>query len=233
MERYEAKRPFNETELELVLRHSTGLTWNRRIETGFGTDYEPGFETVPDNTFVGRTCEVLLATAIHIRHLAKLTPASVSTFQRGRFLGSSHTIDWLRPKPQAKHRWVHTPVPDDMLPWVRDYLAIPKPRTEPAYLYLFRRLASRIEDEERLSIHINPLRFRHTGIVMVKHRFNLTDLETAELAGTTVATVQRYASEDGSRTLERIFSRGYSSVRSPSLPAPSSPREGEGSGETS
>jgi hypothetical protein len=203
--RDEAKRPFNETELRLVLEYSRKMVWNRRVDAfDGGGNYAPGFETFPDPRFVGDTSEALLATAIHVCYLARLTPAHVSVGSAGHA-----TVDWLRPKT-TQH--VFTPIPDDMVDWLRGYLSLPKPRTEPAYLKMFGRLGSKIEVAEGLRVHINPLRFRHTGIVLLKHRFNLTDQETATMAGTTVQTVQRYATEDATRVLERVFAQGYDTL---------------------
>jgi hypothetical protein len=204
--RTEAKKRFNDSELSLIYRFAPRMIHSLRVSARASDgSYLPGFETTPVPEFVSQTIEVLVTTACHISSLPELKPAAISDGAEHGFPGRL-ILDWVRPKNKAI---VHVPLPESLEPWIRSYLALEKPKTEVAYFQIFRRLSDIIFEETGTRIHINPLRFRHTGIFGLKHTYNLTDRETAVMAGTTIRTVQIYASEDSDRVIERIFARGY------------------------
>ncbi len=171
----------------MVLEAAEGMVWNRRIAAQLGVDgeYLGGFGIVEDPTFVLRTVQVLLFSAMHISVLPTLTSRNLESVEGEVFL------TWRRPKTE---RWASVRVPEEVRPWIASYLDLPKPMTPDAYRDVLDKLAVRVEVMFGVIMHLSPLRFRHGGITEAKNELNLTDREAAIVAASTLKTVQEYAS---------------------------------------
>lgn len=205
--RTDAKRPLVGEEAGMVLLTAKEMPWKRRNESNLTKDgkYTGGFEEQEDPTFVYRTCAVLLAFAMHISVLPTLTSKNLTSKEGILFL------EWIRPK-EAVNPWMTVPVPDEIKPWLAEYLDLPKPTSTHAYAYMFKRLSEKVQETYGVDLHLTALRFRHGGLTSNKNELGLTDQETAVTAGSTVRTVQTYASMFGVTLAKKMKEKGKDSL---------------------
>jgi hypothetical protein len=211
-----AVAPFNTAEWRLVTAWAPHFTWNRRMEVQQAPDgsYKPGFAFHPDPLFIWQTCVGLYVTAAHISAFVKLRPGQVSLSHdsEGREVWR---LSWIRPKNQNH---VDVPIPKDVAGWLPEYLRKPRPRLGYTYNFMFSKLSDfiyqktiRVENGERIDgirIHINCLRFRHSGIVRFKYFYRETDDVVAKWAGCSTETLRHYCNSEPAETTSRLNDQG-------------------------
>lgn len=169
-----SKVPFTRFEWGLIEHWAPKFVYSMLGASAYGIgargDPNAAFE---DPTFAWRTCLFLRASTIHISLLHELRSSDVYEDDSALL-----RVRWPRAKTQA----LQAPA---LLPrahfdeWVRDYLDTPKPATRQAYDHMLGALSDFIEVSTRKPrpngkpgefdpgdrVKLNPLRFRHTGLV--------------------------------------------------------------------
>ncbi|MDE1879507.1 MAG: hypothetical protein KGI89_03065 [Euryarchaeota archaeon] len=196
-----AKEALTESEQQLVIAAADEMSWERRAtEDGYG-----GFDVPKDPTFVGRTIRVLMFSMVHVSLLPYLTRANLLRVQGGRLDGLL-LLQWHRTKPTAggHRRLMMAVVPTEYEPWIAAYLDLPKPKSSGSYRYLLTQLEEHIWATRKVRIHLNPLRFRHTGGHRYRDQLNLNQEELANVLGVSKGTATYYTTRNSEAVLEAI-----------------------------
>jgi hypothetical protein len=205
-----AKLPFSPEEWSLIDTHSRTMGWEiRGSRTGGRSGWiAPGFPW-----FV---CAFLRGSCAHISVLPRLNSSDVYDDPETGWL----RVRWSRPKESIQKL-----VPPPLLPrdqyetWVRDFLDMEKPTTEQAYSHMFAALAVHIEQQTRTIgdqgqslpgrlIHINGLRFRHSGMIRWLHEYQVSRRAVCSWAGTTERTLNFYDNPPDADVALSLAARG-------------------------
>lgn len=193
-----AKAALTEGEVRIILEVADGMPWLLREPK------QGGWVEREDSAFIGRTVRVLLFTAIHISLLGFLTSGNLHRASEGGAL----LLQWHRTKPLKSlgghPRLMTAVVPEKYEPWIAEYLDLPKPKDRSTYRHLLSRLAARVYETRRVSLHLNPLRFRHAGGTLYAQQFNLNQREIAGQLGTSDRVATYYTTRTPDTVLDAI-----------------------------
>jgi len=154
-----------------------------------------GWASKPDPAFAGQIVRVLGRTGIHPSKLGALGPGNLR----------DDILTWPRPKT---HEWAWVPVHRDLLPWIEEFLSKPKPRDRSRYTRILRRVEYELIEEDGLSIHLNPLRFRHFAARTLLE-MGIPEPQVCDFLRVTHKTLRAYSNQGPEYLRDLLRSRGW------------------------
>ena len=188
-----ASKPFTRAEVRTLLAVADSMNYRRRDRS-------------EDALFFGRMFRVFLTFGPH----PSVVPAWGSDTNlrvRPTERGDRVYFIWTRAKPTETTRPdIEIEVPTSYVPWLGAWLDAPKPVSAETYWRLFREVELQTLATTGYTIHVNPLRARHTcGQQMLERGFTSVDVEAAiGIAPETLRTYGMSTAEQRGEKGERV-----------------------------
>lgn len=184
----DAFEPFSPDEFEAVCEAAGRVT----LHIG------RGWSARPDPDFAAQLVRFWARTGIHPSKIGGLGPSNIQ----------GDLLVWRRPKVKRNNR-VELPIHHELLPWVRDFLAKPKPQGRWAYNRMLAKIGAELTEHEGVDVHINPMRFRHFAARSLLE-MGMDPVIVARLLRVSLVTLQNhYGSLSPERMVETLRSAGW------------------------
>jgi hypothetical protein len=163
---------------------------------GLTTYLGRGWSALPDREFAGQVVRVLARTGIHPSRIGSLGMSNLR----------DDVLTWPRPKTRE---WPWVPVHHELAPWIENFLSKTKPRNRSSYTRILRRVERQISETEEVSIHLNPLRFRHFAAHTFLVEMQLPVPVVCDLLRVTPKMLRPYSNQGPDYLRELLRARGW------------------------